>query len=124
VYNQYFESPFSTVNIDLLFPVIDADRIFPDIPDLKAGTVSLKGISLVERRQKRIAHIIIESERCKGCRYCIAVCPVQIIGIAKNTNQLGTSPVEVIADKADLCTGCGTCALMCPDAAISVFSAE
>jgi 2-oxoglutarate ferredoxin oxidoreductase subunit delta len=79
---------------------------------------------LVERRQKRLAYIVIEPERCKGCRYCVAVCPVQIIGIAKSINQIGANPVEVIVDKAELCTGCGTCALMCPDAAISVFSTK
>ncbi len=71
---------------------------------------------------KRSAYIVIEAERCKGCRYCIAVCPVQIIGVSKSTNQMGANPVEVIVGKDDLCTGCGNCATMCPDTAISVFS--
>jgi 2-oxoglutarate ferredoxin oxidoreductase subunit delta len=79
---------------------------------------------LVERRQQRLAYIVIEAERCKGCRYCVAVCPVKMIGIATSTNQIGANPVEVIQSKVDLCTGCGTCALMCPDAAISVFSTK
>lgn len=71
---------------------------------------------------KSSAYIVIDAERCKGCRYCIAVCPVNIIGIANSVNQIGANPVEVIAGKAGLCSGCGACALMCPDAAISVFS--
>ena len=76
----------------------------------------------MEEKLKSSAYIVIDVERCKSCRYCIVVCPVNIIGIAKNVNQIGANPVEVIAGKASLCSGCGACALMCPDAAISVFS--
>ncbi len=73
-------------------------------------------------KTKSSAYIVIEAERCKGCRYCIAVCPVQIIGMTQSSNQIGANPVEVIEGKASLCSGCGACAVMCPDAAISVFS--
>jgi len=79
---------------------------------------------LVKSQKKRLAYIVIESERCKGCRYCVDFCPVHVIDVAKNPNQMGINPVEVNAYKADLCTGCGICALMCPDAAISVFSTK
>ena len=78
---------------------------------------------MVERQSKKSAYIIIEAEKCKGCRYCVSVCPFQIIGATNHLNQIGSIPVEVISNKADLCTGCGACALMCPDSAISIYSA-
>jgi 2-oxoglutarate ferredoxin oxidoreductase subunit delta len=79
---------------------------------------------LVEKISPGSAYIRIEAEKCKGCRYCIAVCPHQIIGLSNRLNQIGSASAEVIAAKAVACTGCGACALMCPDSAISVFSTE
>ena len=67
------------------------------------------------------AYIVIQSERCKGCRFCMPVCPKGIIGPASRINQAGYIPAVVIEEKADECTGCTACAIMCPDTAISIY---
>ena len=67
------------------------------------------------------AYIIIDAERCKGCRLCISVCPKEIIGLASHINEKGYLPAVVLEEKAPECTGCTVCAMMCPDTAISVY---
>lgn len=62
--------------------------------------------------------IIINTERCKGCGLCVAVCPKSGIVLAKKSNKSGYFPAEAI--NVD-CTGCAVCALVCPDVAIEVF---
>ena len=69
----------------------------------------------------KATYIVIDAERCKGCRLCISVCPKEIIGLASHINQKGYTPAAVIEEKANECTGCAVCAMMCPDTAISVY---
>jgi 2-oxoglutarate ferredoxin oxidoreductase subunit delta len=76
--------------------------------------------SLVSTKHLRTAYIIIDTERCKGCRYCISVCPQKIIALATGLNNSGYTPAFVIEDDQK-CTGCLACATMCPEAAISVY---
>ncbi|MBI2869988.1 MAG: 4Fe-4S dicluster domain-containing protein [Chloroflexi bacterium] len=67
------------------------------------------------------AGIVIDAERCKGCRLCVAVCPRGIIDMAAHLNQGGYNPAVVLEVRAGECTGCLACALMCPDAAVAVY---
>ena len=62
--------------------------------------------------------IIIDTERCKGCGLCIAVCPNNSIVIAKESNKSGYFPAEATNTG---CTGCTQCAIVCPDAVIEVY---
>ena len=71
--------------------------------------------------RSKSAHIVIDAERCKGCRYCVSVCPKQVIGMAYHINQGGYTPAIVNGEKASECNGCTACAIMCPEAAISVY---
>ena len=68
----------------------------------------------------KILNVIIDTERCKGCRYCISVCPKKIIVLATHINQSGSIPAVVISEKAGECIGCLACARMCPDTAITI----
>ncbi len=70
---------------------------------------------------RKTSYIIIEKEKCKACRYCIAVCPKGVIGLSQNINRFGVNYAESIEHKAHECNGCKACAIMCPDLAISVY---
>ena len=78
-------------------------------------------MKLVVSQHLNSAYLVIDAERCKGCRYCVSACPLGIIGLAAHINQNGYIPAEVIKEKAYKCTGCISCAIMCPDTAISVY---
>lgn len=65
--------------------------------------------------------VFIDSERCKGCGLCVAVCPKQIMVISKKSNKHGYFPAETDNSK---CNGCAACAIICPDAAIGVYRDE
>jgi len=62
--------------------------------------------------------VVIDTEGCKGCGLCIAVCPPAVLGLgALNTRGYAAA---VLLDNGR-CTSCTACALICPDAAITVF---
>ena len=65
--------------------------------------------------------IIINTERCKGCGLCVAVCPKGCIVISRQSNKSGYFPAE--ASNAE-CTGCALCAIICPEVVIEVFREE
>ena len=65
--------------------------------------------------------VSINTERCKGCGLCVAVCPKRIIVISKKSNKHGYFPAET--DNRE-CTGCAACAVVCPDAVIEVYRDE
>ncbi len=67
-----------------------------------------------------MAHIIIETDRCKGCYFCIKFCPKDLILISEIHNKLGYFPAEFKSEE-EKCTGCQSCAIMCPDTAIEVY---
>lgn len=63
--------------------------------------------------------VVINQEKCKGCRMCISVCPKQIIYInSESLNNKGFQ-TAVVTD-FEKCTGCTFCATICPDCAISI----
>jgi Pyruvate/2-oxoacid:ferredoxin oxidoreductase delta subunit len=54
----------------------------------------------------------VNSEQCRNCGQCAAVCPVEAIG-SSGPGKNGHAQVT-----QDLCLGCGVCAKACPDDAI------
>lgn len=62
--------------------------------------------------------IVIDTERCKGCGLCVAICPKKSIVISQESNQNGYFPAQ--ATNTD-CTGCAQCAIVCPEGIIEVF---
>ena len=64
-------------------------------------------------------HII--EERCKGCGYCIAYCPREILKESEAYNSKGYHPPVVIADE---CLNCHYCELLCPEFAIYSIAAN
>ena len=66
-----------------------------------------------------VAKIIIDRDRCKGCRFCVQTCPKELIRIDEELNIQGY--LSAIIDNCDDCTGCALCAEVCPDVAIEVY---
>ena len=62
--------------------------------------------------------IVIDTERCKGCRLCVTICPQKSIVISQESNQNGYFPAQA---KNTNCTGCAQCAIVCPEGIIEVF---
>ena len=63
--------------------------------------------------------IVIDEERCKGCKLCVSVCPQGILVILSRFNERGYMPAEVT--NMEKCTGCSMCAIICPDVCITVY---
>jgi len=76
--------------------------------------------------------IEIDGERCKGCLFCIELCPKKSIHLSDELNLKGyfvaafdgAGGEGVDGERAggggNGCNGCGICALMCPEVAIEV----
>jgi hypothetical protein len=63
----------------------------------------------------------IASDRCKGCRLCIDVCPKHVLALDESiVNGLGYHPVRLT--DAAACTSCALCARICPDAVYTVYA--
>ena len=63
--------------------------------------------------------VTFDTERCKGCELCTAVCPKHIVVIDQTTiNRKGYHPAAVT--DMELCIACASCARMCPDSVITV----
>lgn len=66
-----------------------------------------------------MSKIDIRIERCKGCEYCVLVCPHKVLGVGKELNKRGVKPV--VAVNSSSCTGCTLCAQICPDICIEIW---
>lgn len=66
--------------------------------------------------------IVIDRELCKGCGNCIEACPVKVIAMTKEFNNVGYFIASLV--DGGKCTGCAICANMCPEIAIMVFQDE
>ena len=65
------------------------------------------------KKSKGVVHII--SKRCKGCGFCVELCPKKILKLSQESNEKGYRyPVVVI----DECINCKICEEICPDFAI------
>ena len=66
-----------------------------------------------------MSRIVVDSERCKGCKLCLAACPKKLVVIGEQINSHGYHFATQI--NPEQCIACKLCAIMCPDSAISVY---
>ncbi len=67
-------------------------------------------------REKPRGAILIDTQRCKGCAYCVEFCPLGVLAMCAGFNTHGYHYPEIIDEEK--CTGCDLCGLYCPDFAI------
>ncbi len=61
-------------------------------------------------------------DRCKGCGFCINLCPRHVLEESAEFNQKGYH--YPYAARPESCAACGLCEMLCPDFAISVIEVE
>ena len=86
-----------------------------------------RGIFGVMIKKTTKGKIIIDRERCKGCRLCIDACPNSAIEVDKSLNKKSYFPAlfkEAPVEGKKGCTGCAQCATVCPEVAIEVYRAK
>ena len=66
--------------------------------------------------------IKITEDYCKGCGYCINICPNHVFKKSTRLNAKGYELPEISDLKS--CTYCKKCELICPELAISVEREE
>jgi len=62
--------------------------------------------------------IKMREEWCKGCYFCIKICPKKIYNLSEEYSPKGFKKVKI--DKENECIGCFLCEELCPDLVISV----
>ena len=60
--------------------------------------------------------VVILSNRCKGCSFCVEFCPTHALKMSKFMNEKGYHFPELAHPKQ--CNGCDLCGMLCPDFAI------
>lgn len=68
--------------------------------------------------QRRLAHIHIRSSECKGCRYCVEICPKRVYEMTTVYNELGYRVPRPSHEEE--CIVCRRCETACPELAIYV----
>ena len=69
---------------------------------------------------KIVGAIVVDQERCKGCRLCIQACPKHVIALAERRVNRPGYPYATDVHPDD-CIGCASCAIVCPDGCITVY---
>ncbi|MBP7342938.1 MAG: 4Fe-4S binding protein [Smithellaceae bacterium] len=70
----------------------------------------------IGRRKKKMGQVVVIEDRCKGCGFCIANCPRQVLRVSSVFNKKGYHPPEVI--DTTRCVNCHFCEILCPEFAI------
>lgn len=80
------------------------------------------GEAVTQGAKTREGHVEIEAELCKGCEFCVDVCPEECLSMADLINSRG---YRFAMYEGDHCTGCGVCYYNCPEpGAIVVYKTK
>ena len=70
-----------------------------------------------KKGEDRMQKIYYDPTRCKGCHYCVMVCPKKAVSLSGENNDKGYP--TVVFDQ-ELCIAYNSCYKICPDYAIEV----
>ena len=70
----------------------------------------------LERIKASRGKVIIIEDRCKGCEFCVAYCPRDVLAMSQNFNVRGYHTPAVIDESK--CVNCHFCEALCPEFAI------
>ena len=73
-----------------------------------------------DKRRGKLGQVVVIEDRCKGCGFCIANCPRQVLSFSSVFNKKGYHPPEVI--DASRCVNCHFCEVLCPE--LAIYSVE
>jgi 2-oxoglutarate ferredoxin oxidoreductase subunit delta len=62
--------------------------------------------------------VYVIPERCKGCRFCIELCPQEVLVESEGMNAKGYHYPIVAEGKDGSCVHCQFCSIVCPEFAI------
>jgi 2-oxoglutarate ferredoxin oxidoreductase subunit delta len=62
--------------------------------------------------------IHINTERCKGCGFCVEYCPKDVLELSEEFNKKGYHPPRVAHE--EMCCYCQLCEAICPEFALFV----
>ena len=66
----------------------------------------------------KLSKLHIEKTRCKGCGYCVEVCPKKALAF---TGEIGDQGYDTVGVNEELCIQCGACYRVCPDYVFEIF---
>jgi 2-oxoglutarate ferredoxin oxidoreductase subunit delta len=65
-----------------------------------------------------MSRLILHTDLCKGCEYCVANCPRSAISLSGDINKGGYNTPVIDRDK---CVVCGICYNVCPDVVYEIL---
>jgi len=83
----------------------------------KTDTATQEGQAAAKPGSKPRGRVAVRQDRCKGCGYCVAFCPLGVLAMSARFNAKGYHYPEIA--EAAKCSGCDLCGMYCPDFAIT-----
>lgn len=69
-----------------------------------------------EQISSPLGDVIIIDDRCKGCKFCVEYCPVDVLVMSDEFNRKGYHVPRLV--KSGKCVNCNLCEMICPEFAI------
>ncbi|MHC4779085.1 MAG: 4Fe-4S dicluster domain-containing protein [Planctomycetota bacterium] len=85
------------------------------------GKIWRKPIDRAKKKAVR-GNVVIIHDRCKGCGFCIELCPRKVLEFSEDFNKKGYHPPK--ATHIDECLDCNLCEIICPEFAIFSVRAD
>ena len=64
--------------------------------------------------------VVVVTERCKGCGFCVEYCPRDVLVLSRAFNRKGYHPP--IVNRPGECLNCNLCEMLCPEFAIFSYA--